>query len=431
MLSPVRVLVISPDKEVRDKLVQAVGRTGHFAYGVRDADEGRARHGRREASVLVFDREGWVQGGQKFLLEHEVGARPRVLMVADAAAVRRRDEFEDEGVEELLPEPLSQLQLFLSIDALLAREQAEEPVAITEPVDESGPVEPNQPDEAWLGREEVDVALTKLADDLRSGAGTVSKISPVAVELQGILADPLVKVSEMVAAVQRDPNLVSSLLRASNSAAYRGMPKVLDLEEAGRRLGTRRLGEIAQREALRGAFSSPHKGWSRVLSKLWRNTVVMAEAGRTLAERMKAPRLGAVYTMGLFIDLGQVLVVDLYRRLGYPPPVDGLARGDLANELRDRHAALGMLLLKSWDMPSSLLAVTLHHHDPSVLPPGTPVARHAWIFGAVSAALSEQGFMSWEGAQLGPDLRLAAAALGVPPEWVSKAVEQSISEWNG
>lgn len=431
MLAPVRVLIITPNKATRDQLVQAVGRTGHFAYGVLDVEEGRARRGRRAASVLVFDRQGWLSGGQKFLLEYEESERPRVLMVADATAARRRDELEDAGVEELLPEPLSQLQLFLSIDELLARERSAAPTAAVEPSEDKKPVEPNTPDDHWEGRAGVPAALSQLADDLRGGAGSVSKISPVAVELQGILGDPLVKVSDMVAAVQRDPNLVSSLLRASNSAAYRGMPKVLDLEEAGRRLGTRRLGEIAQREALRGAFSSPHKGWGRVLGKLWRNTVVTAQAGRALGERMKAPRLGAIYTMGLFLDLGQVLVVDLYRKLGYPPPSDGLPRGELAVELRERHSALGMLLLKSWDMPASLLAVALHHHDPGALPSGTPVAKHAWIYGAVSGALAQQGFMSWEGEQLGPDTREAAAALGVPVEWVTMSVQQAISEWHG
>ena len=59
------------------------------------------------------------------------------------------------------------------------------------------------------------------------------------------------------------------------------------------------------------------------------------------------------------------------------------------------------------------------------------VAKHAWIYGAVSGALAKQGFMSWEGEQLGPDTREAAAALGVPVEWVTMAVQQAISEWHG
>jgi len=431
MLASVGVMVIVPDQRAREALVEAIGRTGHQAFGVESVDQARARRGRREAGLVVFDRRGWVAGGRAYVQESQSPLCARVMMVADETGLRRSDEFEEEGVEAFIAEPLSELELLLCIDDLLVSERAEAPV---EPEEESEPVGGEtvpEENEGWAEGRDVEGAVQELARSLRNGTAKVSNISPLAVELQGVVGDPRARVSDMVKLVNRDPNLVSTLLRASNSAAYRGMPRVLDLEEAGRRLGTRRLGEIAQREALRGAFSSSHKGWSRVLGKYWRNAIITAEASRTLAERMNLSSLGAIYTMGLFLDMGLVLITDMYRELGYPCPRDGLPKGDLAKELAARHPALGMLLLKSWEMPPSMLTIALHHHEPDKLPPGTPVSRHGWILGGVSTAIAESGLLTWQGDQLGPDLKIASAALGIPRAWILEAVEEAIKDWKG
>jgi HD-like signal output (HDOD) protein/CheY-like chemotaxis protein len=431
MRQPVGVMVVVPDDLEREAVVDAVSRTGHQAVGVHSVDEARGRSGRRTAEVLLFDRRGWEDGGRAYVDALRGDGAPRVLMLADEGVLRRRDVFEDAGVEDFVAEPLSDLELLLRIDEVLDREPPEAPAASAPVHEEAAPVpEDSSEDASWRDGKDVGGALVALADALRAGKAEVSNLSPVAIELQGVVGDPDARVQDMIRHVDRDPNLVAALLRASNSAIFRGMPQVVDLQEAGRRLGTRRLGEIAQREALRGAFSSPHKGWSRVLGKMWRNTVLIAEASRTLAERMRMRRLGAIYTTGLFVDLGQVLIVDMYRKLGYPAPKDGLPRGELARELRERHAAMGVLLLKSWGMPSSVLAVALHHHDPSELPSGTPVSRHAWIIGAVSGALARKGYAPWAGEQAGPDQRLATAALGLPIDLLNEVVDAAIADWN-
>ena len=426
MRTPEGVLVISADDGIRRRMLEAVGRAGHGAFGVSTVAQAGGRQGRVDAGVVVLDRDAWESGGHSLVREDG----PRVLMVADPAAMRRKLVFEEQGIERMLSMPVSDLEVFLAIDEVLESERRQ-PASKGR---RSSPGAAAPVPETRTGREssshEVAEAVHKLANTLRAGKAKLSNISPVTIELQGVVGDPNSGVDDVIARVERDPKLVAELLRAANSAAYRGMPKVLDLGEAGRRLGIRRLGEIAQREALRGAFRSHHKGWARVLGRMWRNTVVTAEAARTLAERMELRNLGAIYTMGLFVDIGQVLVVDLARGLGWSPPPDGFPRGQLARELKGRHAELGTLLLKSWELPTSMLAIALHHHDPEKLPSGTPVARHAWLLSGISSAVAAGGFEHWEGEYGGPDPKLAAAALGVPTEWLMEAVEGAMNDWH-
>ena len=306
-----------------------------------------------------------------------------------------------------------------------------EEVEAPEPTPSSRTEAPVDSEEPWADPTEVRAQLHGLANDLRSGNANLKDISPVAIELQGLVGDPETTLPKLVEKIEQDPKLAAAILKASNAAAYRGMPNVLDLESAGRRLGTRRLGEIAQTEALRSAFTSGVKGWSRLLSRMWRTTVVTAQTARDIAEKLGERNLGAVYTMALFHNLGEVLIIDLYQKLGYKAPRTGIADGALEREMDAQHTALGTLLLRSWRMPPSIAAIAFHHHDPGQLPAGTPVCRHAWMIGGAYRAVVEAGYEYKKTKNEGPPVAAAAAALGIKPEMFTDAAEAAIARWTG
>ena len=127
MREPTVVMVVSPDDDVRDRLVEAVGRAGHLVFGVRTLEEARSRRGRREAELTIFDRDGWARGGT----EYATPTGPRIMMLADEQVLRRRDAYADAGVEEMVGTPVSDLEIFLAVDELLARERTERTASAT------------------------------------------------------------------------------------------------------------------------------------------------------------------------------------------------------------------------------------------------------------------------------------------------------------
>lgn len=444
MLPPANILLIDPDDSHAQKLVQAVDRAGHVAFVSPSTEDATARRGRRSIQVVMFSSAGWKAGGSAYLKSMETPVR--TALVGSERLLRRAPEFHSQGIQRLLTEPVSGIEMLAALDDLLAGppmsldgdvEEAEEPQEEPEEEEEKTPSErsraPEAPpsDEAWADPNEVRGALHGLANDLRSGDANLKDISPVAIELQGLVGDPNTTLAKLVEKVEQDPKLAAAILKASNAAAYRGMPNVLDLESAGRRLGTRRLGEIAQTEALRSAFTSGVKGWSRLLSRMWRTTVVTAQTARDVAEKLGERNLGALYTMALFHNLGEVLIIDLYQKLGYTAPRSGIADGALAKEMDEQHAALGTLLLRSWRMPPSIAAVAFHHHDPGQLPSGTPVCKHAWMVGGAYRAVVEAGYEYKKSTKQGPPVEAAAAALGIKPEMFTQAAEAAIARWTG
>jgi len=439
MRLPVHIIVIDDDPERREANARTVDRIGHRCTAVDSVAEIVSRRGRLDPDLMLFGEACWADGGREFVRSLAAKGGCRVLIVGTERTLGRTPELLDQGSQGVLMFPLSTAELDRAVEALLAGPAAEVVITGDAPIGtESQPVPiastPSlSEEERNTKRAAMKEQIKALAGDLRSGKTRLSEISPVAMELQGLCAsDEPPSLGKLVHKIEQDPNLATSVLKASNSAAYRGMPGVMDLAAAGRRLGTRRMGEVAQTEAIRGAFTAKQtSGWSKLLSKMWRNTVTTAHASRMMADRLGGGGRGEVYSMALFHNLGEILVIDLYRNMGESPPRDGYAVGGLREDMDKMHGDLGALLLKSWKMPTSIAAIAMAHHDPSKLPSGTPLARHAWMIGGCHRAVVEAGFEYKRPHQEGPSLKAAAAVLGVAGDSFREVAEMSVEWWSG
>lgn len=438
MNGPLHILLIESDSGATDELLIAVDRCGHIGHPVKALADARDRRGRLNPEVMLFSAELWAEGGAELVAHYaEKGKVCRVLLCGDAAAIGSRAEFLDEGVQAVLETPLSSGELAVAVDALMSgppagvavAKAAEAPASSVEDslAQEDGVDRPDG------GAAEVRGHIMELAGKLGRGEVEISAISPVAAELQSLtLGAELPNRAALVEKIERDPNIASAVLRAANSVAYRGMPRVLDLDAAGRRLGSRNLGEIAQTAALRGAFEEPTtSGWSELLNRMWRNTVTTAHACRLLASNLGSVHPGQAYSMALFHNLGEVLVVDLYKERGETPPPAGKAVGKLLRHMDQHHSELGEILIRSWGLPGSLSTLARCHHDPGQLPLGTPLGRSAWMVAACFAAVVDVGADYKEVHSEGPPLAVSASALGVSQDQVIEAARRADAWWKG
>jgi HD-like signal output (HDOD) protein len=395
--------------------------------------------------MLLFSLKCWRESGPDYVRKLAgKNAHTRVILIGSARTLRSEDELRSSGVQLLLVDPVPSLELDRHFQALLT-----EPPAVDGVGDEDIDTQRRQrePEQRLSSRKSTSAEASRqaktvrgsispmraevveLAETLRSGRARVSNISPVAMELQAMCAEGPASMKELVVKIEQDPNLAAATLRASNSVAYRGMPRVVDLYAAGQRLGTRRLGEVSQTEAIKGVYRGAGKGWGRLLTRMWRHTVTTAHASRLLGERLDLPNQGAIYTMALLHNLGEVLIVDLYQKGGHESPDSGIATGALVHDMNNRHSALGALLLKSWDFPPALASIALAHHDPSDLPDGTPLARHAWLIGALARVAMKGPTKYKDVPDAGPPLPAAAAVLGIRAEEFERTIELAHKWW--
>ncbi len=202
-----------------------------------------------------------------------------------------------------------------------------------------------------------------------------------------LLQDDDYRVCELVACLQADPALASSILRLVNSSYFGLARHTGNLQQAVSFLGSRslRLAVLSFGLLKQLAKDTP----ALVYQDFWRRSLTMASVGARLAGGHMMMLAGEAYSAGLLADIGVLLLaqtetasyVKLYERAGHSLM--------LIESERERygfhHGQLGARLLHRWNLPASLTdAVANHYMRPTSR---DPLARITHIADLMADAL--------------------------------------------
>lgn len=172
--------------------------------------------------------------------------------------------------------------------------------------------------------------------------------------------------------IGRDPSLTGQVLKAANSAFFKGLNKVSTIRNAIIRLGTGEISNIA-RLLMKHDVSCNDSFCNRTIEKLWRHSMGCAIGSKWLAKQCGFESLmPEAFTAGLLHDVGKLLLITVVENL-YRSEKNELRPSDLLlNEVMETfHAEHGYLLLKNWNLPEQYCKVAREHHFEEVNPNDT------------------------------------------------------------
>jgi putative nucleotidyltransferase with HDIG domain len=193
---------------------------------------------------------------------------------------------------------------------------------------------------------------------------------------------------ELLMIVGSEPVLSARLVGLANSVAF-GVPggHISSVLGAIRRIGLRRTTQLATATLFGQALGlDRHPKTARAL---WLHALAVAFAAQEIARMKKLPGSDTAYLLGLFHDLGYMLMeychpgaletmVDMATQ-------DGMTQDDAEFKLFGAgHAELAASLLARWEVPPELVEPIRIHHSPTV----GPDSQAAVIFGAETVARS-------------------------------------------
>ncbi|MBX7166253.1 MAG: HDOD domain-containing protein [Pirellulales bacterium] len=195
-------------------------------------------------------------------------------------------------------------------------------------------------------------------DGLVQRAGTLYTLPAVAVEVLELTCRAEVDTLQLKATIERDPALVSKILRVVNSSLFGLSQPVRDLGQAITLLGIKPL------KLLVLGFSLPDNLFTNVagelLSDYWRRALIKAVAARELGQSVWRAHGDEAFLVGLLQDLGLLVLI---QEIGQPY-IEFLATvrqrgGNLLQLERELvgfdHTQLSRQLLAHWKLPEVLL----------------------------------------------------------------------------
>jgi len=211
-----------------------------------------------------------------------------------------------------------------------------------------------------------------MARDTRALVREATHLAPLpqaALRLVAIFAREDWEDGEVLAVVRLDPVLTGKALGAANSAASGAHKKILDVEDAVRRIGPRAVVGLALAAGAKRSMSHALPQFGLEEGELWRHSVAALLAAEVASTHYRLPYSNAAVTAALLHDVGKVLMARFldpdaleYLRLAR---LEGGAHTSEAEKevLAASHGELGALVAAHWGMPDEIVRAVQFHHD--------------------------------------------------------------------
>jgi diguanylate cyclase (GGDEF)-like protein len=224
--------------------------------------------------------------------------------------------------------------------------------------------------------------MSDMLDQLKSKLkASVNFPSPPAIAQQfiALAGDPHVDISEVAAAISRDPGLAAKLLRVANSALYSRYRKSTNLRQALIALGLHGATALALGFSLVGTYRGL-KSNGLDHDRYWRRAILGSFAAKCFGALQNASTVDDIFLAALLQDIAILGIdrtaPDFYRDL----PRNASHRECRAYEtarLGIDHAELGAWLLEYWKLPETLCRAVRWSHAPPLAHCSTPTGMAA------------------------------------------------------
>jgi len=219
--------------------------------------------------------------------------------------------------------------------------------------------------------------MSEMLDHLKSKLKASANFpSPPAIAQQiiALAGDPDIDISQVAAAISRDPGLAAKLLRVANSALYSRQRKSTNLRQALIVLGLHGATTLALGFSLVGTYRGLRSNGVDY-DRYWRRAILSASAARCFGALQNASAVEDIFLAALLQDIAILGVdrsaPDFYRDL----PRNASHREFPAHEtarLGIDHAELGAWLLEYWKLPEPLCRAVAWSHAPPIADRSTP-----------------------------------------------------------
>lgn len=211
-----------------------------------------------------------------------------------------------------------------------------------------------------------------------SNIGTLPSVPQIITEVSILLDSERTSAADLCKVISRDQAIVAKILAVANSPLY-GLPRrVSTIEFAVVIIGFEHMRNILVALSLVEAFKSKTTTtWDH--HAYWSHSLLTATAAKRIADDLRYPKSGEVFTAGLLHDLGLV-VLQRYMKADFDKIIKLVEEQQISHfnaeleVLGFTHQDIAEFLLEKWNFPPYIIESVLYHHQPSLAENGKVLA---------------------------------------------------------
>jgi HD-like signal output (HDOD) protein len=248
----------------------------------------------------------------------------------------------------------------------------------------------------------LDVKHPELKESIRKkllNIGTLPSIPQIITEVSQMLDSDRTSATDLCKVISQDQGIVTKILAVANSPLY-GLPRrVSTIEFAVIIIGFEHIRNILVALSLVEAFKTKNTpDWNQ--NAYWVHSLLTATAAKRIADDLRYPKSGEVFTAGLLHDLGLV-VLQRYLNAEFKSILSMVETEQVSHFTAEErtlgftHQDISVFLLERWNFPPYISEAILHHHKPSVTEKGKVLASLIHLADYMTQRLSIGAF-DWD-----------------------------------
>jgi putative nucleotidyltransferase with HDIG domain len=204
-------------------------------------------------------------------------------------------------------------------------------------------------------------------NEIISKIDALAPFSETTIQLVELVSDDSRALSEIADIIKTDANLVTNVLRLTNSAYYGLRHQVESIDRAVALVGAQQVLEIAMLSMAAPLFQANQEGYGLQKGELWRHSIVSATFAREIAKNNNLNNADLIFTASLIKDIGKVILnrymtkaVKAIDMLVYDHqfPFYKAEKKVLGID----HAELSAMAFEKWNFPEKLVHIVRNHH---------------------------------------------------------------------
>lgn len=244
--------------------------------------------------------------------------------------------------------------------------------------------------------------IKKSISDQLSTIKQLPTLPHILLQLIGICNQDNAKLSDIAKIVEKDPSLLSKILKLANSSYFSPSRKIVNADDAVGFLGTNTVKSIAICSSVYEVFHKTTMNAVFNMKLFWWHSLRCAILAKRIAKAIKFNGADEAFLSGVLHDIGKVVMwvnfprqyADLLKAHGSEP--DLILAGE--SQMGATHAEVGAWLLDKWNFQSFISDSVLYHHYPlKRILEALPLVKLIYVANALSTESDqrlEHGFES-------------------------------------
>lgn len=221
-------------------------------------------------------------------------------------------------------------------------------------------------------RNELRVAILDIIKNFRRGNIDLPVLPHIVDELQKVIDNPNSTPEAITKILEKDAVITLRLLSVVNSPIYRVAEKILSVRQAVVRLGLKETQSIVLAIAYKNLYKTDDKNLMTLMEIMWLHALSCAFCSKGIAQKLNLPDVEKYFLMGLFHDIGKVLLLHAITKAKSVIDPDNWEneKANVISALQEAHTSMGAAILERWGFNEAFVKVATHHDNP-VFPTNT------------------------------------------------------------